>query len=244
LVLVVEDNEDLREYISDILTPFHRIITASNGLQGERMAFEHIPDLVVTDVMMPKKDGYELCHSLKRNTKTSHIPIVMLTAKAGKSNKMAGFTQGADVYLTKPFDAEELLLRIRNLIEARKRIWDHFKALDMLLVDDLEVSSVEDQFLQKVMMVIKKNLDNELFAVDDIAREVGFSRSQLHRKLKALTDKSPQQLIAEIRLNEAYRLLENKTGSVSEVAYSVGYTNMSYFAKTFKEKFGLLPSKI
>ncbi len=244
LILVVEDNSDLQEYISDILTPFHRIITASNGLQGERMAFEHIPDVVITDVMMPKKDGYELCNSLKKNTKTSHIPIVMLTAKAGKTNKLEGLTQGADVYLTKPFDAEELRLRVRNLIEARRSIWEHFKTLDMLLIDNLEVSSVEDQFLQKVMVVIKKNLDNELFSVDDIAREVGFSRSQLHRKLKALTDKSAQQLIAEIRLNEAYRLLENKTGTVSEVAYSVGYTNMSYFAKTFKEKFGLLPSKI
>ena len=244
LVLVVEDNEDLREYITDILTPFHRIITASNGLQGERMAFEHIPDIVITDVMMPKKDGYELCHSLKKNTKTSHIPIIMLTAKAGKTNKMEGLTQGADVYLTKPFDAEELRLRIRNLVSARKRIWEHFKALDMLLIDDLEVSSVEDQFLQKVMIVIKENLDNELFSVDDIAREVGFSRSQLHRKLKALTDKSAQQLIAQTRLNEAYRRLEKKTGSVSEVAYAVGYSNMSYFAKAFKDKFGRLPSKV
>ncbi|MGD1893448.1 MAG: ATP-binding protein [Cyclobacteriaceae bacterium] len=244
LVLIVEDNADLREYISDILSARYRIITASNGLQGERMAFEHIPDVVITDVMMPKKDGYELCHSLKKNTKTSHIPIVMLTAKAGKGNKLEGFTQGADVYLTKPFDAEELLLRVRNLIEARQRIWDHFKTLDMLLINDLAVSSVEDQFLQKVMTTIKNNLDNEFFSVDDITREVGFSRSQLHRKLKALTDKSAQQLIAEVRLNEAYRLLEHKTGSVSEVAYSVGYTNMSYFAKTFKEKFGLLPSKV
>jgi signal transduction histidine kinase/DNA-binding response OmpR family regulator len=244
LVLVVEDNEDLREFISDILRPTYRVITASNGLQGERMAFEHIPDVVISDVMMPKKDGYELCHALKKNTKTSHVPIIMLTAKAGKVNIIEGLTQGADVYLTKPFEADELLLRIRNLIETRKRIWEHFKALDMLLIDGLEVSSVEDQFLQKVMVVIKKNLDNERFSVDDIAREVGFSRSQLHRKLKALTDKSAQQLIAENRLNEAYRRLENKVGSVSEVAYAVGYTNMSYFAKAFKDKFGRLPSKI
>lgn len=244
LVLVVEDNEDLREFISDILCPAYRVITANNGLQGERMAFEHIPDVVISDVMMPKKDGYELCHALKKNTKTSHVPIIMLTAKAGKGNIIEGLTQGADVYLTKPFEADELLLQIRNLVDARKRIWEHFKTLDMLLIDGLEVSSVEDQFLQKVMAVIKKNLDNERFAVDDIAREVGFSRSQLHRKLKALTDKSAQQLISETRLNEAYRRLEAKTASVSEVAYAVGYTNMSYFAKTFKDKFGRLPSKV
>ena len=244
LVLVVEDNKDLRDFISDILKPTYKVITASNGLQGERMAFEHIPDVVITDVMMPKKDGYELCHSLKENTKTSHIPIVMLTAKAGKDSKMEGLTQGADAYLTKPFDAEELRVRVKNLIEARKRIWEHFKGLDMLLVDDLDISSVDDQFLQKVMATVKENLDNEHFSVDDIARSVGFSRSQLHRKLKALINTSPNQLVVETRLNEARRLLENKAGSVSEIAYSVGYTNMSYFTKTFKEKFGLLPSKI
>lgn len=244
LVLVVEDNEDLRNFISDILRPTYQVMTADNGLQGERMAFEHIPDVVISDVMMPKKDGYELCHTLKTNTKTSHIPVIMLTAKAGKFNIMEGLTQGADVYLTKPFEAEELLLRLRNLIETRKRIWEHFKSLDMLLIDSLEVSSVEDQFLQKVMTVIKKNLDNERFSVDDIAREVGFSRSQLHRKLKALTDKSAQQLTTEIRLNEAYRRLEHKLGSVSEIAFAVGYSNMSYFAKAFKDRFGSLPSKI
>lgn len=244
LVLIVEDNEDLSEYIGSILKPHYRLIMANNGLQGERMAFEHIPDIIITDVMMPKKDGYELCHSLKRNTKTSHIPIVMLTAKAGQTNKMEGFTQGADAYLIKPFDADELLLRVRNLVEARKRIWEHFQGMDMLLVNDLDVSSIEDQFLQKVMAEIKENLDNEQFAVDDITRAVGFSRSQLHRKLKALTDKSAQQLIAETRLNEARRLLENNAGTVSEIAYSVGYTNMSYFTKTFKEKFGQLPSKV
>ena len=243
-MLVVRDNEDLREFISDILRPTYRVITASNGLQGERMAFEHIPNVVISDVVMPKKDGYELCRSLKKNTKTSHIPIIMLTAKAGKVNKMEGLTQGADVYLIKPFEADELLLQIRNVIETRKRIWEHFKALDMLLIDDLEVSSVEGQFLQKVMVVIKNNLDNERFAVDDIAREVGFSRSQLHRKLKALTNKSAQQLIAETRLNEAFRQLEHKIGSVSQVAYAVGYSNMSYFTKAFKDKFGTLPSKI
>lgn len=244
VALIVEDNEDLREYITSILERKYRIVTASNGLQGERIALEHIPDLIITDVMMPKKDGYELCHALKKNTKTSHIPIIMLTAKAGQTNKMEGLTQGADAYLVKPFDADELLLRARNLIEARRRVWEHFRNMDMLLVNDLNVSSVEDEFLQQVMATIKENLDDENFSVEDIARAVGFSRSQLHRKLKALTSRSAQQLVAEIRLNEAHRLLANKAGTVSEIAYSVGYTNMSYFTKTFKEKFGLLPSKI
>jgi len=168
----------------------------------------------------------------------------MLTAKAGKSNRLEGLTQGADAYLTKPFNDEELLLMMKNLVSSRKKLWEHFKALDMLLVDDIEVTSIDDKFLQDVFKTIKDNLDNERLSVEDIARAVGFSRSQLHRKLKALSDKSANQLITEVRLNEAHRMLKQKTGSVSEIAYSVGYSNLSYFTKSFKEKFGSLPSKV
>ncbi len=244
VVLLVEDNQDLQSFIADILAPRYKILTANDGAQGERMAFEHIPDLVISDVMMPKKDGYELCSALKNNTKTSHIPVMLLTAKAGQSNKMAGLTQGADTYLTKPFDADELLLRIKNLIEARKKIWEHFKSLDFSAIPDLNLSSVDDKFLQKVMKIIKENIDNELLSVEDIASKVGFSRAQLHRKLKALTNKSARQLVNEIRLKKAKTMLKQKVGSVSEVAYSVGFSNMSYFTKSFKEKFGVLPSKV
>jgi signal transduction histidine kinase/DNA-binding response OmpR family regulator len=244
VVLLVEDNQDLQDFISEILRGQYTVFTADDGLQGERMAFEHIPDLVISDVMMPKKDGYELCNSLKSNIKTSHIPIIMLTAKAGQSNKIAGLTQGAEAYLTKPFDSDELLLRVKNLIEARKKIWEHFKSLDLALIDDLDLKSADDTFLQKVAKTIKDNLDNDLLSVEDIASKVGFSRAQLHRKLKALTNKSTGQLISEIRLNEAKIMLEKNVGTVSEIAYSVGYSNMSYFTKSFKEKFGILPSKV
>ncbi len=244
MALVIEDNVDLRDYISDILKDQYTLLTAKDGLQGERMAFEHIPDIIISDVMMPKKDGYEVCHSIKTNIKTSHIPIIMLTAKVGHTNKMEGLTQGADAYLTKPFDEQELLLRMKNLIDARKKIWEHLKSSDLLVLQDLEVSSVDDTFLQKVVSTIKENIDNELLSVEDLGRAVGFSRSQLHRKLKALLNKSANQLIVEIRLNEARRMLEHKAGSVSEIAYSVGYSNMSYFTKSFKEKYGVLPSKV
>ena len=244
VILLVEDNQDLQNFIAEILAPRYRILTANDGVQGERMAFEHIPDLVISDVMMPRKDGYELCSALKNNTKTSHVPIMLLTAKAGQSNKMAGLTQGADAYLTKPFDSDELLLRTKNLIEARKKIWEHFKALDFSNIPDLNLSSVDDKFLQKVVKIIKENIDNELLSVEDIASQVGFSRAQLHRKLKALTNKGAGQLVNEIRLNKAKTMLSQKVGSVSEIAYSVGYTNLSYFTKSFKEKFGMLPSKV
>ncbi|WP_460218658.1 ATP-binding protein [Psychroserpens sp. MEBiC05023] len=244
IALIVEDNKDLQHYISEVISEHYNVIIAIDGLQGERMAFEHVPDIILSDVMMPKKDGYELCHILKTNSKTSHIPIIMLTAKAGQNNKLEGLTQGADVYMTKPFDDKELLLQMKNLIDSRKYLWEHFKALDMLLVDEIDVTSIDDKFLQDVFKTIKHNLDNEHFGVEDIARQVGFSRSQLHRKLKALSDKSANQLITEIRLNEAHRLLTLKTGSVSEIAYAVGYTNLSYFTKSFKVRFGELPSKI
>lgn len=244
VALVVEDNPDLQYFITEVIKDAYSVLNAEDGAQGERMAFEHTPDIVITDIMMPKKDGYELCHSLKNNPKTSHIPIIMLTAKAGEINKIEGLTQGADAYLTKPFNEKELLIRMKNLIDSRKNLWDHFKALDMLLVDDIDVNSIDDKFLQDVFQTIKQNMDNEQFGVEDIARTVGFSRSQLHRKLKALSDKSANQLITEIRLNEAHRMLKSKTGSVSEIAYSVGYSNLSYFTKSFKEKFGTLPSKV
>ena len=244
-VLIVDDSPTEMHILSTLMEKLgHTVITANNGEEGVECALKHVPDLIISDVMMPKKDGYELCNSLKYNSKTSHIPIIMLTAKAGQDNKMEGLTQGADAYLTKPFDSDELLIRARNLIEARKKLWDHFKSLDLAMVDELEFSSVDDRFFQQVVGVIRNNLDNENLSVEDLAREVGFSRSQLHRKLKALTDKSANQLITEMRLKEAKRLLENKAGSVSEIAYSVGYTNMSYFTKSFKDKFGLLPSKV
>ena len=244
LVLVVEDNPDLRQHIIAILQAHFRVITAEDGVKGERLAIEHIPDVIISDIMMPQKDGYQLCNDLKSNTKTSHIPIVMLTAKAGQENKMEGFSLGADAYLTKPFSADELLLRIKNLIDSRVKLWEHFNAMGVLVVRDVDMHSVEDQFLEKVLKAIRANIDNEFLSVGDLAREVGFSKSQLHRKLKAICNKSPNQLIIEFRLNEAKRMLEDNSGTVSEVAYSVGYSNMSYFTKSFKEQFGVLPSKV
>lgn len=244
IALIVEDNKDLQFYIGEVLKKDYSLLFAKDGLQGERMAIEHIPDIIISDVMMPRKDGYELCNNLKTNTKTSHIPIILLTAKAGETNKIEGLTQGADAYLTKPFNDKELILLTKNLVSSKKNLWNHFKALNMLLVDDIEVSSIDDKFLQNVFKIIKDNIDNESFGVEDIAKGVGFSRSQLHRKLKALSDKSANQLITEIRLNEAHRLLTLKKGTVSEIAYTVGYSNLSYFTKSFKEKFGILPSKI
>lgn len=244
IVLVIEDNDDLLQYISGILRSSYQVLQAIDGLQGERMAIEHVPDVIVSDVMMPEKDGFALCHSLKRNPKTSHVPVILLTAKAGQHNRLEGLGQGADAYLTKPFNADELLVRVRNLIEARKKIFEQFRQQGHLIIEELDLASLDDRFLQQVMGYIREQLDNDQLSVEDIAREVGFSRSQLHRKLKALINKSASQMVSEIRLNEAKRMLEQQAGSVSEIAYSVGFSNLSYFTKSFKEKFGVLPSAV
>ena len=244
VVLIVEDNLDLIDFIEEILEGQYFILKAENGQVGEEIAMEKIPDVIISDVMMPKKNGYELCHALKTNEKTNHIPVVMLTAKGEQEHKMEGLQQGANAYLTKPFDDDELVITLKNLIESRDNLWQHFKSMDMFLVNEMDIHSLEDKFLQEVFQIIKENMDNENFKVDDIANKVGFSRSQLHRKLKALLDKSANQLIVEIRMNEAYRLLKNKADTVSQVAYSVGYSNLSYFTKRFKEKFGVLPSMV
>ncbi|MFX0555471.1 ATP-binding protein [Maribacter sp. CXY002] len=244
IALIVEDNEDLRTYMGSILQGQYQVLTAKDGEEGERIAMAEIPDVIISDVMMPKKNGFELCNTVKTDSKTSHIPIILLTAKAGQDNKMEGLYQGADAYLTKPFAPDELLVRIKNLIGLRQKLWEKVKETDGLLVDELQLNSMEDEFLRKVFKVINENLEDASFSVELLASTVGFSRAQLHRKLKALINKSPNQLISEIRLNTAYQLLQNKTGNVSEIAYTVGFSNLSYFAKTFKEKFGTSPSEV
>ncbi|UWX55495.1 ATP-binding protein [Maribacter litopenaei] len=244
IALIVEDNEDLRSYVGGILEDQYEILLANDGEEGEKIAMSEIPDIIISDVMMPKKDGFAMCDALKTNSKTSHIPIILLTAKAGQDNKMQGLYQGADAYLTKPFASEELLVRIKNLIGLREKLWIRVKETDGLLVDDLSLNSMEDEFLRRVFKVINEHPEDSSFSVELLASSVGFSRAQLHRKLKALTNKSANQLISGIRLNTAYKLLQNSTGNVSEIAYSVGFSNLSYFAKSFKEKFGISPSEV
>ncbi|APU68554.1 hybrid sensor histidine kinase/response regulator transcription factor [Christiangramia flava] len=243
-ILVVEDNADLRNFIIGILKPHFTTYSAENGQLGEKMAIELIPDIIISDVMMPEKSGYELCEATKTNIKTSHIPVILLTARADHHSKMQGFTQGADVYLTKPFDPEELLLRIKNLLSSRDQLWSKITSNQNILIDELDLASMDDEFFGQVTQTISKHLDDETFSVEILAEANGFSRSQLFRKMKSLFNKTPNQLISEMRLNKAHELLKNNACTVSEAAYAVGYSNLSYFTKTFKERFGVAPSKV
>ena len=243
LLLIVEDNPDLRHYIAEQLEKEFKIITANDGKEGLEIAEAQLPDLIISDVMMPKMTGTELCETLKKDVKTCHIPIILLTAKAGQAAKLKGLKTGADDYLTKPFDGHELLIRSKNLLAQREILRNKFAGELKIRPTELFLSSVDERFITQVMEEVENNLENEYYSVEDLASSVGFSRSQLNRKLKSLTNKSPNQLIREFRLTRAKEMLEQKSASVSEVAYSVGYSNLSYFSKSYKEAFGELPSE-
>ncbi|MCB0586418.1 MAG: helix-turn-helix domain-containing protein, partial [Phaeodactylibacter sp.] len=244
LALVVEDNPDLRRYIVENIQNDFLPIVAKDGQMGIDTAIEKIPDIIISDVMMPGKNGFELCSALKADARTSHIPIILLTAKAGQQHKIEGLEQGADDYLTKPFDVRELNVRMANLVEQRRCLRERFSGGFKLQPDKVSLNSMDERFLQSIKEQVEANIGNEFYTVEELARAVGFSRSQLHRKLKALTDKSPNQLIREFRLARAKELLEQKAGSVSEIAYQVGYSNLSYFSKSYKDAFGVSPSEV
>lgn len=242
LLLLIEDNEDVLNYLTDILNESYKILAAPDGKKGVMMARKHIPDLVISDVMMPKMDGFRVADILKQDEKTSHIPLILLTAKASREDKIKGLKTYADDYVTKPFRPEELLLRIKNLINIRKQLKKKYYQKIEIKPEALSTESIEEEFLLRVVNNIKKNLLNENFSVDILAREVSMSRSQLHRKLVALTDQSASEFIRSYRLNLAKNKIRNGEGSISEIAYEVGFNSPSYFSRAFREKFGESPS--
>ncbi|MCB9325724.1 MAG: tetratricopeptide repeat protein [Lewinellaceae bacterium] len=243
MVLLVEDNADVRMYVKEQLEGQYNVVEAEDGEAGVEKAIQLIPDLIISDVMMPKMNGMELCKTLKANDKTSHIPIIMLTAKAEQEDKIEGLQLGADDYLMKPFDARELNVRIQNLIEQRRRLQKSFGTEFTFHPESVEVSSVDETFLLKVKSTIEENLDDETFSVEDLSQSVGMSRSQLHRKLKAMTNQSPNEIIRVMRLLRAKELLEKKAGNASEIAFMVGFNSLAYFSKCYRDHFGVPPSE-
>lgn len=243
-VLVIEDNADVTEYILSCLQPTYALQTARNGREGVEKALESVPDVILCDVMMPEMDGFEVCHHLKRDRRTSHIPIVLLTAKATQEDKITGLKEGADAYLTKPFDQEELLVRLRNLATKSLRLRERLAEPDMLHNQPTEPEQKEAAFLQEVMDAIESNLDNELFNTHYLCRAMAMSRAQLYRKIKALTGYSTAEYIRTIRLNKAKQLLETTDLPIGEVAVLVGYKDFSHFSRSFAKAFGCTPSDV
>ncbi len=243
-VLVVEDNADLRSYIEHQLAPEYMILTANDGKAGFDKAIEEIPDLVITDVMMPEMNGIDMLEMLRKDIKTRHIPVVMLTARAEKENRLEGIEKGADHYLSKPFDAEELKVRVKSLLTQRERVRDHFYH-EFLTTPKIEnITSADDQFLKNAVDILDINLDDSDFMVDRFAHDLGMSRAQLHRKMKAIAGCSTTEFVRNYRLKKAHEYLKGKKGSVSEIAYTVGFNNLSYFTRSFRELFKINPSEV
>ena len=247
IILIVEDNADVREFIKDSLGNAFQIEEASNGEQGVRKAEQIIPDLIISDVMMPKMDGNELTRILKNNEKTSHIPIILLTAKSEQQSKLKGLETGADDYITKPFITKELQIRIKNLINIRIKLQEKYRRADFIPTNketEKKLTNLEEQFMSKVMEVIEQYISEEEFTIEDFGKEVGMSRMQLHRKLKALTGKSASNYLRSVRLSKAKKMIEEEKGTISEIAYSVGFSSPQYFTRSFKEEFGYPPSDL
>lgn len=244
IILLIEDHVDVRNYVRDILNDAYSVIEAADGEEGVAVALDKIPDLILCDVMMPKMNGNEVCVYLKKEERTSHIPIILLTAKADVESRIEGLETRADDYLTKPFVPKELMLRIKNLIESRQKLRDKYCRTLSLKPSEVAVNSIDEQFLKRMMNVLEINMADEKFSVEALGEELGMSRSHLHRKLKALIGQGPNQFIRSFRLNRAHALLTVNAATAAEIAYSVGFGSPSYFTKCFHEQFGYTPSEI
>jgi DNA-binding response OmpR family regulator len=243
LVLIVEDNEDLRAYIRSYLDHDFNVEEAIDGEQGLEKALLKIPDLILSDVMMPKMNGITLCQKLKTDERTSHIPSILLTARAAIEDRIEGLETGADDFISKPFDPQELVARIKNLIRQRIKLREYYqRSLTTDQETEEETPSLDQQFIIKARKVVNEKMTDFEFDVESFAGEMAMSRVQLHRKMRALLDQSASEFIRIMRLKHAAYLIRSKTGNITEVALTVGFTNLSYFAKCFHKQFGVNPS--
>ena len=241
IVLVVDDNADVRSFVRQYLFDYE-VLESADGRQGVETAKSAIPDLIISDVMMPRMDGYELCRILKHDEKTCHIPIILLTAKAASEHRIEGLETGADDYLIKPFEPKELIARVRNLIETRRRLRERFTI--PLKPGEVAVTSMDDAFLQRAIAAVEERMGDETFGIDDLRIALNMSHSQVHRKLTALTNQSPGEFIRYLRLHRAMDLLKGGAGTVAEIAYRVGFSDPSYFSRRFHQLFGVAPSEV
>lgn len=252
-ILIVEDNAELRTLIRQTFINQYHVLEGENGLHGWHTATEQIPDLIISDVMMPAMDGFTLCEQLKTDERTSHVPVILLTAKSSQSEQVSGLETGADVYLTKPFSTKVLELNVRNLLASRERMRQKFSqhmtaqpqpnVPTIEIVEGSMVNAVDREFLNKVIKLVEEHMDNPEFGVDMLSRKVALSAPILYKKIKATTNMSVNDFIKSLRLKKAAQLLQQKNQTVYEVAYAVGYNDRKYFSKEFKKQFGKTPSE-
>ena len=242
LLLLVEDNEEFRHYLAEFLSENYRIAMAHDGRDGLEKAIRLMPDLIISDLMMPHMNGVTLCQQIKKDIKTSHIPVIILTARSSEEKHLEGLDSGCNLYITKPFNLDILFSSIRNLLSERERLQIHYRKVISINTSEQEIESLDDQLIQKAIQVVENHLDEPEFSVEQMSKELGMSRGQLYKKLSTLTGKSPVEFIRQIRLQRAAQLLGKSQLTIAEVAYKVGYNNAKYFSKHFKEFFGTLPS--
>ena len=242
LLLLVEDHPDLAVFIKTQLKRKYNVIRSKEGASGIEQALKEVPDLIVSDVMMPDRDGFELCDALKNDPRTSHIPIILLTVRSSEKSRLTGLRKRADDYIIKPFSVDELMVRIENLLRQRRELKKYFRKSVYTDSGDIKIDSVDDQFISDLRKVVEEGHARGDFSVDKIEEELGISKRNLQRKMKALLDTTPIEFIKEYRLKRASQLLEKRSGTISEIAFRVGFNSAAYFTSQFKERFNRTPS--
>ena len=242
-VLLVEDNDELASFIADLLKTEFNIRIAKNGKEGIQSAFNYIPDIIISDVMMPGIDGFELCATIKNDERTSHIPVILLTARDSAQSSLEGYQSGADDYIIKPFDNEHLKLKVRNIIATREAARSKFDFKSILSSDGLYIGNTDKEFIKKCLAVIDRHIDDSSFSVEKLAEELAFSSRNFYRKIKAITNQTPAELIRIYRLNYARQLLQNSKLKIFEISMAIGYEDANKFRQAFKKQFGVSPSE-
>ncbi|PWK22349.1 signal transduction histidine kinase [Arcicella aurantiaca] len=245
LILLVEDNDDVRNYLHVRLCKKYNVIEATNGEEGLQLCLERIPDLIISDILMPKMNGIDMCRALKNDVQTSHIPLILLTAQTDSANKIEGLETGADDYVSKPFDSNELEIRVKNLINSRKLLAERFAQSRKLILEpsEITITPLDELFMKKVLVCIEANISDSDFRVEDLGKELGMSRMPLYKKIKALTGQTAVEFVRNMRLKRAAQLLKQQQLNVSEITYEVGFTDLQYFRTCFKKEFGVSPSE-
>jgi DNA-binding response OmpR family regulator/anti-sigma regulatory factor (Ser/Thr protein kinase) len=242
-LLIVEDNQELRTHLADHFQTDYCVAEASNGEKALEFVGDNIPDLIISDIRMPEMDGIDFCKKLKSAEKTSHIPIILLTAKAGEQDRYEGLSIGADAYITKPFEVKILDATVKNLIDQRKQLKDKYSKSIMVEPTEISITSLDEKFLKKAIAIVEENIANPEYSVDTFSKDIGMSRSHLHRKFVGLTGHSPSGFIRTLRMKRSAQLLTKGQLTVSEILYKVGIKSRSYFTKSFKDQFGFSPTE-
>lgn len=243
-ILIVDDNADIRSYLRSLLSAYYYVIDASDGRNGLRLARESVPDLIVSDVMMPIMNGLEFCSKIKADDVTCHIPVILLTARSNESQRIEGYEHGADAYITKPFNIDLLMTRIESMLANRRKIKLAQSDRGTETVETVDISSTDNMFISRFREVAMQHLGDVNLKMDDLGNELRLSRVQLYRKIKALTGKSPSDIIREMRLNRGHYLLCHTDRPISEIAYEVGFAVPSYFTTCFKKQYGINPTEL